>query len=69
MITLEADRLVFRFPEVHEDAACAIEFQRTLRIPDDERAYPLPPGLGRLPYVTSTTTQNRYPAAGSSAAA
>lgn len=49
MITLEADRLVFRFPEVHEDAACAIEFQRTLRIPDDERTYPLPPGLGCFP--------------------
>ncbi len=49
MITLESDRLVFRFPEVHEEAACAIEFQRTLRIPDDERAYPLPPGLGRFP--------------------
>ena len=26
-----------------------ISFQRTLRIPDDGRAYPLPPGLGRFP--------------------
>ncbi len=24
-------------------------FQRTLRIPDDDRTYPLPPGLGRFP--------------------
>ncbi|MDX6645184.1 MAG: hypothetical protein QOK40_911 [Miltoncostaeaceae bacterium] len=24
-------------------------FQRTLRIPDDDRIYPLPPGLGRFP--------------------
>jgi len=49
MITLEADRLMFRFPEVHKDAVCSIEFQRTLRIPDDDKDYPLPPGLGRFP--------------------
>ena len=49
MITLEHDRLVFRFPEVHKDARCAIEFQRTLRIPDDGLDYPLPPGMGRFP--------------------
>ena len=29
----------------------AVAFQRTLRIPDDDRDYPLPPGLGRLPVV------------------
>lgn len=49
MILLEADRLEFRFPEVHENARCVIEFQRTLRIPDDGGTYPLPPGLGRFP--------------------
>ncbi len=49
MITLENDRLVFRVPEVHKDARCAIEFQRTLRIPDDGLDYPLPPGMGRFP--------------------
>ena len=49
MITLESDRLTFRFPEVHPDATCEIEFQRTLRIPDDGRDYPLPPGLGSFP--------------------
>jgi hypothetical protein len=27
----------------------SVSFQRTLRIPDDGKAYPLPPGLGRLP--------------------
>ena len=27
----------------------SITFQRTLRIPDDGRAYPLPPGFGRFP--------------------
>lgn len=49
MIELKEDRLVFQFPEVHADAKCRIEFQRTLRIPDDRRHYPLPPGLGRFP--------------------
>ena len=49
MITLENDRLVFRFPEVHEAACCSIEFQQTLRIPDDDCDYPLPPGMGRFP--------------------
>ena len=46
MITLENDGLVFHFPEVHDKARCAIDFQRTLRIPDDNSDYPLPPGLG-----------------------
>ena len=49
MIELKKNRLLFAFPEVHKDAACAIEFQRTLRIPDDNRMYPLPPGLGKFP--------------------
>lgn len=49
MITLERDRMTFRFPEVHPGAECSIEFQRTLRIPDDDRDYPLPAGLGRFP--------------------
>lgn len=29
----------------------AVSFQRTLRIPDDGRVYPLPPGLGRFPIL------------------
>ncbi len=49
MITLEGDELVFRFPEVHKDATCSISFQRTLRIPDDGKDYPLPPGLESFP--------------------
>lgn len=49
MIVMEDDRLEFSFPEVHAAARCSIEFQRTLRIPDDGRDYPLPPGLGRFP--------------------
>jgi hypothetical protein len=34
---------------VHADARLEVELQRTLRIPDDGRNYPLPPGLGRFP--------------------
>ena len=31
------------------DSSCRIEFQRTLRTPDDHRDYRLPPGLGSFP--------------------
>jgi hypothetical protein len=49
MLEMIKDRLQFSFPEVHPDAKLSVEFQRTLRIPDDGSAYPLPPGLGRFP--------------------
>lgn len=43
------DRLIFSFPELHADAVLTVRFQRTLRVPDDGRKYPLPPGLGSFP--------------------
>ena len=43
MLTLYDDRLRFAFPEVHRHAHCEIAFMRTLRIPDDDQSYPLPP--------------------------
>lgn len=49
MLTMRQDTLSFRFPKVHPLAEVKIDFQRTLRIPDDDRSYPLPPGLGRFP--------------------
>lgn len=49
MITLEDNRLVFRFPEIDDRATFSMEFQRTLRIPDNDRTYPLPAGLGKFP--------------------
>ena len=61
MITLEHDQLVFRFPEVHEDAECAINFQRTLRIPDSSKDYPLPPGLGEFPLRHLDDYEGRVP--------
>ena len=49
MIELQDKTLNFSFPEIHPDAKISINFQRTLRIPDDEKTYPLPPGLGTFP--------------------
>lgn len=49
MIELKNDTLVFSFPEVHPRARLRISFQRTLRIPDDGRSYPLPPSIGAFP--------------------
>ena len=61
MITLEHDRLTFRFPEVHADAVCSVSFQRTLRIPDDNREHPLPPGLGEFPLCHVDDHANKVP--------
>lgn len=49
MPTLEDDELVFRFPDIEPEAKFSIAFQRTLRIPDTNATYSLPPGLGRFP--------------------
>ncbi len=38
-----------------------VTFQRTLRIPDDGRAYPLPPGLGRFPILKVEDYLDRVP--------
>lgn len=51
MIELKHDNLIFSFPDVHESAKLTINFQRTLRIPDNDKVYPLPPGLGTFPLV------------------
>lgn len=49
MIELKDNSLIFSFPDIHPDAKISINFQRTLRIPDDNSTYPLPPGLGTFP--------------------
>ena len=49
MVELDGTDLVFRFPDTHADAECRVSFQRTLRIPDDNRDHPLPPSFGRFP--------------------
>lgn len=40
----------------------AVTFQRTLRIPDDGRVYPLPPGLGRFPILKVEDYLDHVPA-------
>ena len=55
MIELTGNTLRFSFPEIHPDAVCEIEFQRTLRIPDDGKDYPLPAGLGEFPLFDVNT--------------
>ena len=49
MIELRDNTLYFSFPDVHGSASLYISFQKTLRIPDDDKEYPLPPGLGDFP--------------------
>lgn len=49
MIELRADKLVVSFSELPLQPTLTIDFQRTLRIPDDGKNYPLPPGLGSFP--------------------
>ena len=62
MIALKNDLLNFAFPEVHSGARCSIAFERTLRIPDDGKDYPLPPGLGRFPLRHLDDAAERLPA-------
>jgi hypothetical protein len=61
MIELLNDSLVFHFPDVHGHARLSLSLQRTLRIPDDDRDYPLPPGLDRFPLVHVDDYAERVP--------
>ena len=63
MIELRDDRLNFSFPDVHPAARCSVGFQRTLRIPDDNREHYLPPGLGNFPLRHVDDDAARLPAA------
>lgn len=47
---------------VHVGERLVITFQRTLRVPDDGRDYPLPPGLGRFPVVRAKDHAAQLPA-------
>lgn len=63
MIELQNDSLVFSFPGIHPEARLSLNLQRTLRIPDDGRDWPLPPGLGRFPMRHVDDFGDRVPAA------
>ena len=55
-VTLQDERL-------HVGDRFSMSFQRTLRIPDDGRQYPLPPGLGKFPIESVTQFADRVPQA------
>lgn len=61
MVVLQSNTLEFRFPQVHPKASLTVEFQRTLRIPDDGEIYPLPPGLGKFPLLHVDDYASRLP--------
>jgi hypothetical protein len=61
VIELSNDRLAFSFPDVHPDARLEIGFQRTFRIPDDGKTYPLPPGFGYFPLCHVDDHARRVP--------
>lgn len=63
MIELREDQLIFSFPEVHPQARLRVSLQRTLRIPDDGRSWPLPPGLDRFPLQHVDDFPDRVPPA------
>lgn len=48
MIELKDNKLIISFPGIHADAKATIDFQRTLRVPDDDNNYRLPPGMGQF---------------------
>lgn len=63
MIELRDQALAFTFPEVHPQAGCTVDFQRTLRIPDDGQQYPLPAGLGPFPLQHVDDYKDKLPPA------
>jgi hypothetical protein len=61
MIELWGTKLRFAFPDVHPRAKMFVSFHRTLRIPDDGKEYPLPPGLDTFPLRHVDDYINRVP--------
>ena len=59
--SLENDRLVFRFPDLHWLTCVSVSLIRTLRVPDTERTYPLPMGLGPFSLRHVHDFQDRLP--------
>lgn len=55
----QSENLEFR--DSKSDTHFGVTFQRTLRIPDDGKQYPLPPGLGAFPIKRVLDYQTRVP--------
>ena len=61
-VTIHADR-------VQIGRHFSVSFERTLRIPDDGRDYPLPPSVGQFPVRRVADYADRVPRPGASTAA
>jgi hypothetical protein len=61
MLELKNYKLFFQFSEVHPSARLEVIFHRTLRIPDDEKTYPLPPSLGTFPIAHVDDYKDKVP--------
>ena len=46
---------------IHIGDHFSVQFERTLRIPDDDGRYPLPPGLGAFPICRVEDYADRVP--------
>lgn len=55
------ESLVFTFPEISKDVKFNVRFQRTIRVPDDGKEYPLPAGLGSFPIKHIEDYENKLP--------
>ncbi|HEU4477645.1 MAG TPA: hypothetical protein VFR80_03945, partial [Pyrinomonadaceae bacterium] len=53
-ITLKDDR-------IHVGERFSFTLQRTLRLPDDGKTYPLPPGLGAFPVLRVSDYEDKVP--------
>jgi hypothetical protein len=62
MLEMHNDTLTFSFAQVHPSARLSIDLQRTLRIPDNGKTYPLPAGLGRFPLRLIDNFRDKLPA-------
>ena len=54
-------KITTRNNSLHFGDGFSLDFQRTLRIPDDGSAYPLPPGLGAFPVCKVADYKERVP--------
>jgi hypothetical protein len=55
------NRLSLTNDTLHLGDGLTVSFLRTLRIPDDGKTYPLPPGLGRFPIRSVDDYASRVP--------
>lgn len=62
-VRVEGDQILVSDPHHRAVPPTAIDLQRTLRLPDDGRTYPLPPGLGRFPIRSVEGLTGRVPEA------